>query len=207
MRASAAGDFLGNGRIDTATLFYAVSPGGRCGTGPAPPGSFHLRVAFGSGGGFVQRFDYCSGLGDCGATVFAAADIRGDGRSELVVEVGPGAAVDFLEVFAVNRDAVRPLRIAPPAAPRYGVRPGSAKFGGGFDSGSQSPVACRVEPDGNRFLVARQAFLVGARISGAWRVHSVFLRLRGNAFHVASVTGATVRGFPIGDLRFANGCA
>jgi len=202
VHATATGDFDGNGTPDVATLVDVLPAGQTC----RQDLSSHLRirVAFGSGGSFDRPFTYCTG-GACDA-VFTATDLGGDGRSELAVEVGPGAAVDFAEFFRVGRHGLRPLRIAAAGAAKTGLKPGPAVLGGGFDSGLQSPIACKIRPGGSRVLISIHAESLSSRITGPWRVQRTELRLHGGSLHVIGVSTATVRGFPIGSLRYHNGC-
>jgi len=202
VHAMATGDFDGDGTPDTATLVDVLPAAQTCHQDLA----YHLRirVAFGPGGGFDRTFTYCGG-GACD-TVFTATDLGGDGRSELAVEVGPGAAVDFLEFFRVDRHGLRPLRIASAGTARAGLKPGPAVLGGGFDSSLQSPMGCQIRPDGSRALIFIHAESLGSRITGPWRVQRTELRLRGGSLHVIGVSTSTVRGFRIGSLRFRKRC-
>jgi hypothetical protein len=153
-----------------------------------------VRVSFGSGGNLDQVLRCgqrpCSG-GSVGEP-FTGTDLDGDGRSELAVGVGPGAAIDFGEFFRVTNRAIRPLRIASEGAARANLRPGLAVLGGGFDSSGVSPVACLVRPDGTRVLVSVHATPIG-KFNGPWRVHRAELALRGDALHVVRVSTTTSR--------------
>ncbi|HEY5989549.1 MAG TPA: DPP IV N-terminal domain-containing protein [Streptosporangiaceae bacterium] len=196
------GDFDGDGTPDVATLADVLPAGQTC----HQDLSSHLRVrvAFGSGGGFDRPFTYCGG-GACDS-VFTATDLGGDSRSELAAEVGPGAAIDFLEFFRVDQRGLHPLRIAAAGAARAGLKAGPAVFGGGFDSAGQNPVACKIRPDGSRVLISIHAQPLSSRITGPWRVQRTELRLRGDSLHVVAISTSTVRGFRVGSLRFRNGC-
>lgn len=199
VRASTSGDFDGDGTPDHATLYDVLPSGETC----HQDLSSHLRLAvrFGSNGGFDVPFTYCGG-GSCDA-VFTAVDLDADGRSELVVEVGPGTAVDNVEFFRVSSDGIRPLRIAPPGDPGY-IKPGPAVFGGGFDSLVQSPIACEPQPDGTRRLVLIHAVSKGTLIKKAsWHVHRTVLVLQGDTFRVVSHSDSTVKSFPIRSLSFS----
>ena len=202
VHVTATGDFDGDGTPDTATLVDVLPTGQTC----HQDLSHHLRirVTFGSGGSFDRPFTYCTG-GACDA-VFTATDLAGNGRSELAVEVGPGAPIDFVEFFRVGRHGLSPLRIAAAGAAKAGLKPGPAVFGGSFDSGAQSPIACTIRPDGSRVLTFTQAQPLSGRITGPWRVHRTELQLRGGSLHVIAVSTATVHGLPVGSLRFHNGC-
>jgi hypothetical protein len=202
VHATTTGDFDGDGTPDTATLVDVLPAGQTCHQDLSS--RLRIRVAFGSGGSFDRPFTYCGG-GACDS-VFTATDLGGNGKSELAVEVGPGAAVDYVEFFAVGRHGLRPLRIASAATAKTGLKPGPAVFGGGFDSGVQSPVACKIRPDGSRVLISVHAESLGRRITGPWRVQRTELRLRGGSLHVIGISTSTVRGFRIGSLRFRNGC-
>lgn len=202
VHVTATGDFDGDGTPDVATLVDVLPAGQTCRQDLSD--HLRIRVMFGSGGGFDRPFTYCTG-GACDS-VFTATDLAGDGRSELAVEVGPGAAIDFVEFFRVGRHGISPLRIATAGAAKAGLKPGPAVFGGSQDSGVQSPVACHIRPDGSRVLVSIQAESLSSRISGPWRVKRTELQLRGDSLYVVGVSTATVRGFPVRSLRFRNGC-
>ncbi len=208
--ARTTGDFDGDGTPDVAALVLLAPAGETCREaqyGSGGPPDFHLRVSFGSGGTLDHRFTYCPG-GPCGAEAFTATDLDGDGRSELAVEVGPGAAVDFVEFFRVERDAVHPLQIKSVGAAKAHLKPGPAILGGGFDSTLQSPVACEVRPDGTRVLVSIQAEMVGNSIEGPWRVTHVELELRGDTLHIVAISTTTTRhGFKSLALRFRVVCS
>jgi len=199
---TATGDFDGDGTPDVVTLVDVLPAGQTCRQDLSD--HLRIRVTFGSGGGFDRPFTYCTG-GACDS-VFTATDLAGDGRSELAVEVGPGAVIDFVEFFRVSRHGISPLRIAAAGAAKAGLKPGPAVFGGSQDSGVQSPVACHIRPDGSRVLVSIQAESLSSRITGPWRVKRTELQLRGDSLHVVGVSTATVRGFPVRSLRFRNGC-
>jgi hypothetical protein len=203
--ARTTGDFDGDGARDVATLVDVVPAAQTCKHAVtfARP-HLHLRVVFGSGGEVDQRLTHCAyGLcPDAPGRLFAATDLDGDGRSELAVEVGPGAAIDNLEFFRVARHAIHPLRIAPEGTARADLRPGLAVLGGGFDSGQQSPVACEVRPNGSRVLVSVHAFLVGNSIAGPWRVHRAELELRGNTLRVVGASTTTTHGLHLRGFHF-----
>jgi Tol biopolymer transport system component len=202
VHATATGDFDGDGTPDVATLVDVLPVGQTCRQNLAH--HLRIRVTFGSGGGFDRPFTYCTG-GACDA-VFTATDLAGNGRSELAVEVGPGAAIDFVEFFYVGPHGLSPLRIAAAGAAKAGLKPGPAVFGGSFDSGAQSPIACTIRPGGSRVLISTQAQSLSSRITGPWRVQRTELQLRGGSLHGFTVTTARVHGFRIGSLRFHNGC-
>jgi hypothetical protein len=202
VHVTATGDFDGDGTPDVATLVDVLPAGQTCRQDLSD--HLRIRVTFGSGGGFDRPFTYCTG-GACDS-VFTATDLAGDGRSELAVEVGPGAAIDFVEFFRVGRHGISPLRITAAGTAKAGLKPGPAVFGGSQDSGVQSPVACHIRPDGSRVLVSIQAESLSSRITGPWRVKRTDLQLRGDSLHVVGVSTATVRGFPVRSLRFHNGC-
>jgi hypothetical protein len=189
--ARAPGDFDGDGTKDVALL---ETLGQSCADQVAKRPT--IRIEFGDGASWQSQFKQCQG-GSCNS-VFAAADLDSDGRSELVAEVGPGSAVDFVEFFRVARRNLQPLTIAPPGRPDLGISPGPAIFGGGFDSGAQNPTSCLVTPSGMRWLIAIEAELRGV----GWRVHRTQLRLMGDAFHVVGSTTRTAPNFPIGGIRF-----
>lgn len=190
--ARTTGDFDGDGAPDVATLVAPVATGQGCAHVLARP--FRLRVSFGSGRKLDQVLP-CGQRPCAGGSVgepFTATDLDGDGRSELAVGVGPGAAIDFVGFFRVSDRAIRPLRIAREGTTTAGLRPGRAVLGGGFDSSGVSPVACRVRPDGARVLVSIHATPIG-KFNGSWRVHRAELALRGDLLHVVRVSTTTSR--------------
>ncbi len=172
--------------------------------GPSSP-RFRLRVRFGSGGGYEGSFAYCGEDLGCGRAAFTATDLDGDGRSELAVDVGPGAAIDSFEFFRVDRRGFRPLRVAPDRTGKAHLSPGPAVLGGGFDSGSQNPVSCEVRPDGTRVLVITSADQPS--FPGPWHVERMDLELRGDTLYAVAYLRWTVRRFEIGPARFRNGCS
>jgi hypothetical protein len=200
--ARTTGDFDGDGAPDVASLIAPVAAGESCAHVLAPT-RVHLRVSFGSGRDLYQLLR-CGDRPCFGGSVgepFTATDLNGDGRSELAVGVGPGAAIDFVEFFRVTKSAVRPLRIAPERTAKAGVRSGAAVLGGGFDSSGTSPVACVVRSDGSRVLVSVHARPIG-KFNGPWRVHRAELALRRDALHVVSISTTTTRhGFQLPGLN------
>jgi hypothetical protein len=192
--ARTSGDFDGDGAKDVALLETFDQ---RCADKVAKRPTIHIE--FGDGTIWQRQFKQCQG-GSCNE-VFAATDLDGDGRSELVTEVGPGSALDFVELFRVARHGLQPLTIAPPGRPQLGISPGPAIFGGGFDSGAQNPITCLVTTRGMRWLIA-----IAAEFRGdAWRVHRTQLQLIRDDLHVVSSTTITTSSFPIGGIRF-NAC-
>jgi hypothetical protein len=192
--AKTTGDFDDDGAPDVARLVAPVAVGQSCAHVLAPR-RVHLRVSFGSGRNLDQVLRCgdrpCSG-GSVGEP-FAATDLDGDGRSELAVGVGPGAAIDFVGFFRVTKRAIQPLRIASEGTAKARLRAGRAVLGGGFDSGGVSPVACLVRSDGTRVLVSIHATPVGNKLNGSWRVHRAELALRGDVLHVVRASTTTSR--------------
>jgi TolB protein len=201
VRTETTGDFDGDGSPDRATLFDAIPAGETCRQDISS--LLRIRVDFATGRSFEASFSECQG-GSCSG-VFEATDLDGDGRSELAIEVGPGAAVDFVEFFRVNLERIVPLSISAPGAPEAGVRPGSAILGGGFDSGAQSPVACELRSDGSRVLVSIHASPTG-NLTDPWRVVQVELELRGDDLHVIDTFSRSARDISIGSPLFTDGC-
>jgi Tol biopolymer transport system component len=190
-QATTSGDYDGDGTTDDAEFVEVVTGGVSCdrdGEVFENLSSQELRVGFGSGQTLEQPFADCQG-GLC-AYVFNASDLDGDGRDELVIDVSSGASFGLVEFYRVDPDGIRPLVIADPADPPY-VQPGPAILGGGFDSGLQSPVVCRVKDDGTRELVSIHAENVGGPLSGPWEVHTTTMVLRGERLVVTSVVTPT----------------
>jgi hypothetical protein len=203
VRARTTGDFDGDGAPDVARLIASAGPGQSC-THFLAPRRFRLRVSFGSGRNLDQVLR-CGQRPCAGGSVgepFTATDLDGDGRSELAVGVGPGAAIDFVQFLRITNRAIRPLRISPEGTARARLRPGPAVLGGSFDSSGTSPVACLVRPDGTRVLVSIHATPLG-RFNGPWRVHRAELALRDDVLHVVRVSTATSRhGFQARGFHF-----
>lgn len=185
-QAMTSGDFDGDGTTDEAEFIEVVSGNVSCdrdGEVFENLSSQELRVEFGSGETLEQSFVDCQG-GLC-AYVFTATDLDGDGRDELAIDVSSGGALGLIEFYRVDPDAMRPLVIGEPADPPY-VQPGLAILGGGFDSGLQSPVVCRVNDDSTRELVSIHAENVGGPLSGPWEVHTTTMVLHGERLVVMS---------------------
>ncbi len=163
-----------------------------------------IRVAFGSGGRFGRPFTYCGG-GTCDS-VFTATDLGGTAAANSPWRSAQALHSTLWEFFRVGRHGLRPLRIAAAGAAKAGLKPGPAVLGGGFDSGVQSPIACKIRPGGSRVLISIHAESLSSRITGPWRVQRTKLRLHGESLYVIGVSTATFHGFRIGSLRFHNGC-
>jgi hypothetical protein len=190
VKVGAQGDFDDDGTPDTVRLYDEVAQGQTCHQDMSH--LLHLSAQFGSGGGFDIPFSYCQG-GAC-SRVLQAVDLDGDGRSELVIEVGPGAAIDSVELFRVSADGIIPLRVAPPGDPGF-VEPGPAILGGSFDSGGMSPVSCRSQPDGTTQIVSVHAAATGDLNTAPWDVHRTVLALQGDTFGVVGSSDQTVEHF------------
>lgn len=183
VHAEASGDFDGDGLPDRAELFDEVPRRETCHQDVSPYLRIEVRLA--SGEGFEAPFRYCGG-GTCDG-VFTSTDLDADGRDELVIDVGPGAAIAFVEFFRVGSDGIFPLVIQGPADPPF-VKPGAAVLGGGFDSLSQSPVECRVGSDGRPALVSIHAEARGNPSTELWRVHRTTMVLQGDQLVVISTS-------------------
>jgi hypothetical protein len=112
----------------------------------------------------------------------------------------------------VDADGIRALSIADSGDPPF-VQPGPAILGGGFDSGLQSPIVCRVNDDGARELISIHAENVGDSLSGPWR-HTSTMVLQGDRFVVTSTDDSEssfpdTRGIPsFSNMSpFENGCS
>jgi len=112
VHAEASGDFDGDGLSDRAELFDE-DPRGVCHQDVSPYLRIEVRLA--AGEGIEAPFRYCGG-GTCDG-VFTSTDLDADGRDELAIDVGPAAAMAFVEFFRVDSDGIRPLVIRGPADP------------------------------------------------------------------------------------------
>jgi hypothetical protein len=188
VQARTSGDFDGDGTTDSAQFLELASGIVSCersGEVFKNLSSQELEIRFGSGQTLEKPFTDCQG-GLC-AYVFAAADLDGDGRDELAIDVTSAAAVGLVGFYRIDPVGIRPLVIAEPGDPPY-VEPGPAILGGGFDSGLQSPIVCKVNGDGTRELVSIQAENVGNSLSGPWEVHTTTMVLRGERLVVMSTS-------------------
>jgi hypothetical protein len=188
IQAETFGDFDGDGTVDKAQFVQIVSGEISCDRGGQVITHLHSQevvIHFGTAEMLEQPFSDCQG-GEC-VFVFSPADLGGDGRDELAMDVGPGAAFDLVEFYRVDPVGIRPLVIAEPGDPPY-LEPGPAILGGGFDSGLESPVACRVNDDGTRELVSVHAANVGDSLSGPWQIHATTMVLRGDRLVVTSTS-------------------
>jgi len=187
-QATTAGDFDGDGTTDNADFIEVVSGSVSCDRGGKVfenLSSQELVIRFGSGQLLQQPFADCQG-GLC-AYVFAAADLDGDGRDELAVDVTSAAALGLVEFYRVDPDGIQPLIIAEPGDPPY-VEPGPAILGGGFDSVLRSPIVCRVNDDGTREFLSIHAENIGDSLSGPWEVHTTTMVLREDRLLVTSTS-------------------
>jgi Tol biopolymer transport system component len=205
--ARTSGDFDGDGTTDVAEFIEIVSGQVSCERGGEVVShllSQQIDIQFGSGQTLQQQFSECQ---PCltGGLVFTATDLDGDGRDELAIDVGPGAAVDYVGFYRVDPDGLRPLVVADRGDPPY-VKAGPAIIGGGFDSGFQSPIVCRVNADGSRELVSVHAENVGDSIDGLWHVHTTTMVLRGDRLVVTS-TNDSRHTFSMTSAEFENGCS
>jgi len=206
VQATTFGDFDGDGTTDEAELLELVSGPVSCRNGGEVTShllSQQIDVRFGSGQMLQQPFKDCQ---PClaGGGVFSATDLDGDGRDELAIDVGPGASLDDVGFYRVDPSGVHPLLVADPGDPPY-VEPGPVSLGGGFDSGSQSPITCRSNPDGTRELVSVHAENVGSYVEGPWKIHTTTMVLQGDGLVVTSSKDS--RGsFSITSRVFQNGC-
>jgi TolB protein len=209
VQATTSGDFDGDGTTDGAKVAALVPADVSCdrnGDVYSQMESQRIEVAFGSGQMLDQPLTECQ---PCltGTGVFAAMDLDGDGRDEVGIDVGPGAATDYVEFFRVDPQAMYPLVIAEPGDPPY-VRPGPAILGGGFDSGLWSPIECRVDADGARALVSVHAQNVKGPVTGPWTVHRTTMLLQGNRLVVVAVADDQSNDFfSRRSAVFQNGCS
>jgi TolB protein len=199
--AEASGDFDGDGLPDRAELFDEVPRGETCHQDVSPYLRIEVRLA--SGEGFEAPFRYCGG-GTCDG-IFTSTDLDADGRDELAIDVGPGTAVAFVEFFRVDSDGIHPLVIRGPADRPF-VKRGPAVLGGGFDSGSQSPVECHVGSEGGRELVSIHAEAMGTPSTDPWLVHRTTMVLQGDQLVVTSTSEKTEPWAVTSGSRFVNDC-
>lgn len=188
VQARTSGDFDGDRTTDSAQFLELASGIVSCersGEVFKNLSSQELEIRFGSGQTLEKPFTDCQG-GLC-AYVFAVANLDGDGRDELAIDVTSAAAVGLVELYRVDPVGIRPLVIAEPGDPPY-VEPGPANLGAGFDSGLQSPIVCRVNDDGTRELVSIHAENVGNSLSGPWEVHTTTMVLRGERLIVMATS-------------------
>lgn len=206
-QAMTSGDFDGDGTLDEAKLIVVVPADLSCdrnGDVYAQMESQQIEVGFGSG----QTLDQT--LADCqpcltGSLAFAATDLDGDGRDELAIDVGPGAAIDYVEFYRVDPSGISALVVSEPGDPPY-VEPGPAILGGGFDSGLWSPIECRVTVDGTHELVSVHAENLTGPITGPWRVHTTTMVLEGDRLVVTSTNDVESDNFRRTSDAFQNGC-
>jgi hypothetical protein len=213
-QATTSGDFDEDGTTDVAEFVEVVSGSVSCERGGAVfenLSSQEIVIRFGSGKTLEESFADCQG-GLC-AYVFSATDLDGDGRDELAIDVSSAAAIGLVEFYRVDPEEIRALVIAEPGDRPY-VQPGPAILGGGFDSGLQSPIICRVNDDGTRELVSIHAENVGNSLSGPWVVHTSTMVLQGERLLVTSTddsesTFPGISGIPSFSKTspFENGCS
>jgi Tol biopolymer transport system component len=208
VQAKTSGDFDGDGTTDEAEFIEIVSGQVSCERGGEVVShllSQQIDIRFGSGQKLQQRFTECQ---PCltGGLVYTATDLDGDGRDELAIDIGPGAATDYVGFYRVDPDGIHPLVVADPGDPPY-VKAGQAILGGGFDSGLQSPTMCRVNADGAPELVSVHAENVGSSIEGPWKVHTTTMVLQGDSLVVTSTKDLQPGSFSITSGVFQNGCS
>jgi hypothetical protein len=202
------GDFDGDDTVDEAKVVSVVPADVSCERNRdvyAQMESQQLEVAFGSGQALDQQLTDCQ---PCltGSLVFTATDLDGDGRDELALDVGPGAAIDYVEFYRVDPGEVSPLVVSEPGDPPY-VEPGPAILGGGFDSGLWSPIQCRAAVDGSHELVSVHAENLTGPITGPWRVHTTTMVLEGDRLVVTSTNEIESDNFTRASDVFQNGCS
>lgn len=207
-QATTMGDFDGDDTVDEAKVVAVVPADVSCERNRdmyAQMESQQLEVAFGSGQALDQQLTDCQ---PCltGSLVFTATDLDGDGREELALDVGPGAAIDYVEFYRVDPGEVSPLVVSEPGDPPY-VEPGPAILGGGFDSGLWSPIQCRVAVDGSNELVSVHAENLTGPITGPWRVHTTTMVLEGDRLVVTSTNEIESDNFTRASDVFQNGCS
>jgi hypothetical protein len=208
VQATTSGDFDGDGTVDEAKIVAVVSADVSCernGDVYTQMESQQVEVGFGSGQTLDQTLTDCQ---PCltGSLVFAATDLDGDGRDELAIDVGPGAATDYVEFYRVDPIGISPLVVSEPGDPPY-VEPGPAILGGGFDSGLWSPIECRATPAGTRELVSVHAENLTGPITGPWTVHTTSMVLEGDRLVVTSTADVESDNFSRTSDVFQDGCS
>ena len=175
------GDFDADGATDTAILHALVAGTVDCDGAAELPWRFELTVQLGSGAESVQSFDDCQSI-DC--HLQDSSDFDGDGESELVVTVGPGASVSYSQVYRVGTDRVAAIHLDPPGDPEGTLTPGPILLGGSHDAVWESGFQCQLRAHGSRVLVAWQAM----RDDGVspWGIHFTTLELVGDTFAVVA---------------------
>jgi hypothetical protein len=175
-----AGDFDGDGRIDTVRLRVLV-PLPTCGP-EAVQTEWRIELTVGlASRTFSVPFEDCEEPFDC--VLLEGSDIDGDGRAELPIALGPGAAVSYVGMYRVTEAAVYALELASPGDPTSGgLEPGPIRLGGPSDAISQAGFECRTLDSGSRVFVAWNA----ERDDGVspWRMHLATLELRDDEFVV-----------------------
>lgn len=172
----ASGDFDGDTRLDDAHLQVLPLHNG-CRDGARA--RFELTSRFGSGAVLVEEFIDCSAP-DC--ELIGASDFDGDGRDELAIRLGPGAAVSFGGVYTISEEGAASIELMPPGDPAASMSPGPIRLGGPHDAISESGFDCRIQNDGSRVVVAWQAERSDA--ISRWDLHLTKLELRDGAFSV-----------------------
>lgn len=208
VQATASGDFDGDGTLDEAKLVAVVPADVSCNrTGDVytQMESQDIEVGFGSGQTLNRTLADCQ-LCLTGSLVFEATDLDGDGRDELAIDVGPGAATDYVGFFRVDPSGISALVVSDPGDPPY-VESGTAIFGGGFDSGLWSPIECRVTGDGTHELVSVHAENLTGPITGPWKVHTTTMVLEGDRLVVTSTTEVEADNFTRSSDMFQNECS
>lgn len=169
----AVGDLDRDGRIDHARMFAQPSFVTSCEIGTS-----RLEVAFGSGASISELLPACRTFL---CSILGTADLDHDRRDELVVVVGPGAAVAFASVFLIDPSGAIQLTVAAPGDQIW-VEPGPAMFGGPHDSGAQSGFSCSsTGPERSRAVEVRFAVHLG---EGRMRIHRTTLVLLETEFEV-----------------------
>jgi TolB protein len=173
-----SGDFDGDGQIDTVKL-RALVPLPRCGP-EAVQTEWRIELTVDLASGTISvPFEDCGEPFDC--MVLEGSDVDGDGRAELPIVLGPGAAISVAGMYRVTETSIRALDLAAPGDPGY-LEPGPIRLGGPSDAISQTGFECRTLDTGSRIVVAWSAH----RDDGVspWRVHFTTLELREDVFVV-----------------------
>ena len=143
------GDFNGDGRVDRAVRWFKPRAGRRC--DEAEPARSGASLFLGSAGRIERRVPCLSAVALCGAS---SIDLDRDGRDELAVFVGYGAAFTEEFVFRVEGRRLVYARLPWRGSPRLGIPRGPARLATEVNSGVRQGWGCRTHVGGTRVVIA-----------------------------------------------------